>query len=137
MSHLISESNPFSAYPFLNDKSMLENGVKFVGIINDKGRLEGSVSAHELLLSNKQKEMFCMQLVLHNRMQQDLDEELSPVSYTITERGNSKLVVIPTKTSKLILGIMTNKTDHTYFVNKIMSFYKSVESFKASTEESR
>jgi len=116
---------------------MLENGVEFVGIINDKGRLEDSVCAHELPLPSKKKEMFCMQIALHNRMQQDLDEELSPVLYTITERGNSKLVVIPTKTSKLILGIMKNKTDHTHFVNKIMSFYKSVDSLKASTEESR
>ncbi len=117
-----------TAHVLSSEKSILEKGVDFVGIINEQGRLEDFIGSKEIPLSRCKQEMFCMELALQNRMQKDFDDELSTTTSTIIERGESKFVVIPTKTSKILLGIMKKEVDHTHFVSKMTSYLKSLES---------
>ena len=70
--------------------------------------------------SGKEKEMFCMELALQNRMMKVFDNDLGNVRYNLTEREGSKYISIPTK-SKVILGVMKKEIDHTKFFNKMIS----------------
>ena len=102
------------------DDLLSETGVEFVGIINDKGHLEDFVGKEPQMSSGKEKEMFCMELALQNRMMKDFDNDLGNVRYNLTEREGSKYISIPTK-SKVILGVMKKDIDHTKFFNKMIS----------------
>lgn len=106
----------------LKKETILEPGIEFVGIINEKGRLEDFISVDDMPLAEDKKEMFFMELSLYNRMQQDFDDYFGSVKYNVTERGTSKFIAIPTP-SKVILGVMKKEKDHTRFVTKLMSLF--------------
>ena len=101
-------------------KMLLENGVDFIGIINDRGHLEDFIGDGKIPDQEKNKEIFCMEMALQNRMMRDFDDELGKVKYTVTERNNQKFMSIPTS-SKIILAVMKRETDHTLFLDKISS----------------
>lgn len=103
---------------FLYDKSLLEQGVEFIGLINKQGRMESTLFKNEMNLTKEKKEMFLMGLRLQNTMQSDYDDEFGPVSYTITERENSKFVSIPSF-PHIILAIMKKNKGHIAVINKI------------------
>ena len=79
---------------FFGDKSLLENGVDFIGLINKQGKMENALFKNDITLTKEKKEMFLMGLRLQFSMQSDYDSDFGPVSYTLTERGNSKFVSI-------------------------------------------
>ena len=103
---------------FLYDKSLLEQGVEFIGLINKQGRMESTLFKNEMNLTKEKKDMFLMGLRLQNTMQSDYDDEFGPVSYTITERENSKFVSIPSF-PHIILAIMKKNKGHIAVINKI------------------
>ena len=103
---------------FLYDKSLLEQGVEFIGLINKQGRMESTLFKNEMNLTKEKKDMFLMGLRLQNTMQSDYDDEFGPVSYTITERENSKFVSIPSF-PHIILAIMKKNKGDIAVINKI------------------
>ena len=97
--------------------SILELGVDYFGIINQQGKLEAVTFKNNMNLSKEKKDMLCMALRLQSSMQCDFDEELGPVSYTITERNNTKFVSIPFS-SYTILTVMNKEIDHIAIIKK-------------------
>lgn len=43
---------------FFHDKSILGEGVEFIGLINKEGRMESSLCKNEINLTEEKKEMF-------------------------------------------------------------------------------
>jgi len=111
---------------FFHDKSILEEGVEFIGLINNQGRMESSLCRNELNLTEEKKAMFSMGLRLQSSMQRDYDDEFGPVGYTITERENSIFVSIPI-VSHTILAIMKKNIDPAVVINKIKIAIKNFE----------
>ena len=103
---------------FFHDKSILGEGVEFIGLINKEGRMESSMCKNEINLTEDRKEMFLMQFRLQSSMQRDYDDEFGPVSHTITERENSIFVSIPI-VSHTVLAIMKKHMNPTVAINKI------------------
>lgn len=98
-------------------------GVDFVGFINHHGRLDSYESSTKILLTKDKKEMFCMSIALHHKMQNDFNRDFEPIKYNIAERGNFKFVTIPVL-SKILFVRMKNDLDHLGLINKINSFLK-------------
>ena len=122
---------------FFHDKSILEEGVEFIGLINNQGRMESSLCRNEINLTEEKKEMFLMQFRLQSSMQRDYDDEFGPVGYTITERENSIFVSIPI-VSHTVLAIMKKNIDPTVAINKIKIAIRDFENAnkKLSLQES-
>jgi len=122
---------------FFHDKSILEDGVEFIGLINNQGRIESSLFRNEINLTEEKKEMFSMGLRLQSSMQRDYDAEFGPVGYTITERENSVFVSIPI-VSHTILAIMKKNIDPAVVINKIKIAIRDFENAnkKLSLQES-
>ncbi len=111
---------------FFYDESILEQGVEFIGLINKQGRIESTLFKNEINLTKEKKEMFLMGLRLQSAMQSDYDDDFGPVSYTITERENSKFVSIPSF-SHIILAIMKKNKGHIAVINKIKTAIRAFE----------
>jgi hypothetical protein len=113
-------------FDFFHDKSILGDGVEFIGLINKEGRMEGSLCKKEINLTEDRKEMFLMQFRLLSSMQKDYDDEFGPVNHTITERKNSIFVSIPI-VAYTVLAIMKKTIDITVAINKIKTAIKIFE----------
>ena len=108
------------------DKSILEDGVEFIGLINKQGKMENVLFKNEINLTKERKEMFSMELRLQSSMQSDFDPEFGPVSYTITEREKSKFVSI-LALPYIVLAIMKKNIDHIAVINKIKTKIRNFE----------
>ena len=111
---------------FFHDKSILGEGVEFIGLINKEGRMESSMCKNEINLTEDRKEMFMMQFRLQSSMHKDYDDEFGPVSHTITERENSIFVSIPI-IAYTVLAIMKKTIDITVAINKIKVAIRNFE----------
>ena len=111
---------------FFGDKSSLKNGIEFIGLINKHGKVENSLFKNDITLTKEKKEMFLMGLRLQFSMQSDYDSDFGPVSYTLTERGNSKFVSIST-ISHTVLAIMKKSLNHIKMVEKIKIALRDLE----------
>jgi len=102
------------------DGSMIQSGVEFVGIINEKGRLVETIGKDLLCdLPGDRKEMFCMKIALRSAMQKDFDEYLGPVNYCMTQRGDAKFISIPALNGNTILGITKKKVEPSVVVERV------------------
>jgi len=102
------------------DGSMIQSGVEFVGIINEKGRLVETIGKDLLCdLPRDRKEMFCMKIALRSAMQKDFDEYLGPVNYCMTQRGDAKFISIPALNGNTILGITKKKVEPSVVVERV------------------
>jgi hypothetical protein len=108
------------------DKSILEEGVEFIGLINKQGRMENSLFKNEIKLTKEREEMFSMELRLQSSMQSDFDSEFGSVSYTVTERKKLKFVSILTF-PYIVLAIMKKNIDHIAVINKIKKKIRNFE----------
>ena len=108
------------------DKSILEDGVEFIGLINKQGRMENTLSKNEINLTKERKEMFSMELRLQCSMQSDFDPEFGPVNYTMTERKKLKFVSI-LSFPYVVLAIMKKNIDHIAVINKIKKKIRNFE----------
>jgi len=102
--------------------------IQSVAIINKNGRAieEKSRVISDLLMPDKKNEMYFMQCALQVSMARDFDDEFGPLSFTITERENSKFVSIPSF-SNIILAKMKKGMDHTALINKIKKIIRNFE----------
>lgn len=111
-------------------KSILytSENIQSVAVINKNGRAieERTRDGSDLLMSDKKNEMYFMQCALQISMARDFDEEFGPVSFTITERENSKFVSIPSF-SHIILAKMKKDMYHIALLNKIKKIIRNFE----------
>ena len=103
--------------------SILELGVDYFGIINQHGKPEAVIFKNDINLSKEKKDMLCVGLRLQSSMQCDFDEELGSVSYTMTERNDTKFVSIPFS-SYTILTVMNKEIDHNVVIKKTKSILR-------------
>ncbi len=102
------------------DGSMIQSGIEFVGIINEKGRLVETIGKDLLCdLPRDRKEMFCMKIALRSAMQKDFDEYLGPVNYCMTQRGDAKFISIPALNGNTILGITKKKVEPSVVIERV------------------
>ena len=75
----------------------LDSGIKFFGIINERGRfiIGHSKKDVKFLVNKKDREMLFMEAVLRMRMRNDFDQTMGPVDFTITYRHNVVIMKIP------------------------------------------
>ncbi|MGI0006450.1 MAG: hypothetical protein ACREAR_00435 [Nitrosotalea sp.] len=107
---------------------LLKQGVSCVGIISKNGRLDEIAYKDKLPFSKDKKEMFCMSIRLSNSMQRDFDTELQPVYYTVTERGNMKIVSIPVR-ERVMFSLMDKKKDHIRVIKNLYDIVNNIETF--------
>lgn len=107
---------------------LLKRGVSCVGIINKNGRLDEIAYKDELPFSTVKKEMFCMSIRLSNSMQRDFDAELQSVCYTVTERGNMKIVSIPVG-ERIMFSLMDKKKNHIRVIKSLYDIVNGMETF--------
>ncbi len=113
------------------DKSILEEGVEFIGLINKQGKMESTLGKEDINLTEERKEMYLMGLALQSSMQSDFDSEFGSVSYTVTEREKSKFISIPSF-PHTILAIMKKSKDHIEVIKKIKT---AIRNFKNVDKE--
>ncbi len=113
------------------DKSILEEGVEFIGLINKQGRMESALGKEDINLTEERKEMYLMGLALQSSMQSDFDSEFGSVSYTVTEREKSKFISVPSF-PHTILAIMKKSKDHIEVIKKIKT---AIRNFKNVDKE--
>lgn len=87
----------------------LEPGIRFVGLINDRGHLVagGMVEGKQPLEDTKKDEMLYMELALRVRMRQEFDRELGPVKFALSYR--EKLIVLSFPVGKEIMLVSAEK----------------------------
>lgn len=119
----VTTKNPVG---FFYERSNLDQGVEFIGLINSQGKMEGTLFENEINMTKEKRDMFLMAFRLQSSMQGDFDEEFGPVSYTVTVRENSKLVSFPSF-PYLILAIMKKNKNHIPVINKIRKVMKDYQ----------
>jgi hypothetical protein len=77
------------------DDNIVGGGVQFVGLITKSGRLVAGETKNNFNLSKEQMEMFLITCSLHQRMQQDYDENFGQVQFSVIERENFRIIMIP------------------------------------------
>jgi hypothetical protein len=114
MSEVKAENN----FGLLNDKSLLEDGVEFIGSINKHGKFENILCENEINLTMGRKEMFSMGFRLQSSMQSDFDSEFGAVDYNLSVRERSKFVSM-LYFPYIVLVIMKKNIDHLSVIEKI------------------
>jgi len=112
------EVNAKNNFGLFYDKSILEDGVEFIGLINKQGRMENMLFKNDIDLTKEKKEMFSMGLRLQSSMQSDFDSDFGSVSYTMTEREKSKFISI-WAFSYVVLVIMKKNIAHIGVIRRI------------------
>lgn len=104
-------------------------GIEFIGHINKKGRMTEAIGHYASKLPEEKKEMFLMSLALSHAMQRDFDEDIEPVDYVLTKRGNTKFISIPTSINSTILAIAKDNVEHERVVKSINQVLRCSEMF--------
>lgn len=87
----------------------LDSKIRFVGIINDKGKLlvKNTRKGLKVLITPKDLEILLMETALGVRMRREHDAQLGPVNFTISYGQNMISITFPFETA--ILCITTEK----------------------------
>ncbi len=87
----------------------LDSGIRFVGLINEKGRLiaGGMAKGKQPLEDAKKDEMLYLELALRVRMRQEFDAELGAVRFAMSYRD--KVIVMSFPMGKEILLVSGEK----------------------------
>ena len=112
------------------DKLEFESGVELFGIVNREGRMIDSVRSGTIDMPENKKEMFLTKTSLGNSMQQDFDEDLTPMNYCLIQRRSKKYISIPIKNNNTILVVTKKDVNHENIVAsvyKMMNFSKIVK----------
>ncbi|MFY9301113.1 MAG: DUF6659 family protein [Candidatus Nitrosotenuis sp.] len=93
-----------------NSVRALDRGIRFVGLINDKGHLVagGMAQGKQPLEDAKKDEMLFLELALRVRMRQEFDAELGPVKFAMSYR--EKVIVMSFPVGKEILMVSAEKS---------------------------
>jgi PleD family two-component response regulator len=75
----------------------LDSTIKFVGLINDKGRYVTGATKKEtkFLVSKKDREMLFMEVALRTRMRREFDAQMGPVNFSLSHRKKVVIMSIP------------------------------------------
>jgi len=89
----------------------IDSDIRFVGIINSKGRLVagGMVSSKKRLGDRKGDEMLYMELALRVRMRREFDDDLGKVEFSMSFREKLIVMSFPMKNDVLMVS-MERKT---------------------------
>ena len=89
----------------------IDSDIRFVGIINSKGRLVagGMVSSKKRLGDRKGDEMLYMELALRVRMRREFDDDLGKVEFSMSFREKLIVMSFPMKDDVLMVS-MERKT---------------------------
>jgi hypothetical protein len=89
-----------------NNIRKLDPSVRFVGLINEKGRLVagGMAPGIKSLEDTKKDEMLFMELALRVRMRQEFDSELGPVRFALSYRDRVIVLSFPLKNEILLIS---------------------------------
>ena len=89
----------------------IDSDIRFVGIINSKGRLVagGMVSSKKRLGDRKGDEMLYMELALRVRMRREFDDDLGKVEFSMSFREKLIVMSFPMKNDILMVS-MERKT---------------------------
>jgi len=103
----------------------IDSDIRFVGIINSKGRLVagGMVSSKKRLGDRKGDEMLYMELALRVRMRREFDDDLGKVEFSMSFREKLIVMSFPMKNDILMVS-MERKTQ---FENVAFEILKLVE----------
>jgi len=83
----------------------LDKKIRFVGIVNERGRLVVSeIKKYEQLVDEKDEEMLFMELALRVRMRQEFETRLGKVKYSMTVREGNIGMNFPIKTDFLYVA---------------------------------
>jgi hypothetical protein len=118
----VKVENNFELY----DKSLLEDGVEFIGLINKHGKFENIFSKNEINLTMASKEMFSMGFRLQSSMQSDFDSEFGAVDYNLSVREKSKFISI-LYFPYIVLVMMKKNIDHISVIDKIKKKIQKIE----------
>ena len=103
----------------------IDSDIRFVGIINSKGRLVagGMVSSKKRLGDRKGDEMLYMELALRVRMRREFDDDLGKVEFSMSFREKLIVMSFPIKDDVLMVSLERK----TQFENTAFSILKLVE----------
>jgi hypothetical protein len=103
----------------------IDSDIRFVGIINSKGRLVagGMVSSKKRLGDRKGDEMLYMELALRVRMRREFDDDLGKVEFSMSFREKLIVMSFPMENDVLMVS-MERKTQ---FENVAFEILKLVE----------
>ncbi|WP_268543061.1 DUF6659 family protein [Candidatus Nitrosotenuis cloacae] len=89
-----------------SDVRKLDPAIRFVGLINDKGRLVagGMAEGKKTLEDTKKDEMLYMELALRVKMRQEFDSELGPVRFAMSYRDKVLVISFPIKKEVLLVS---------------------------------
>ena len=89
----------------------IDSDIRFVGIINSKGRLVagGMVSSKKRLGDRKGDEMLYMELALRVRMRREFDDDLGKVEFSMSFREKLIVMSFPMENDVLMVS-MERKT---------------------------
>jgi len=95
----------YNYHKLSQDVKNLDKKIKFVGIINERGRLVVSeIKKYEHLVDEKDEEMLFMELALRVRMRQEFENRLGKVKYSMTVREGNIGMNFPIKTDFLYVA---------------------------------
>jgi len=105
----------------------IDSDIRFVGIINSKGRLVagGMVSSKKRLGDRKGDEMLYMELALRVRMRREFDDDLGKVEFSMSFREKLIVMSFPMEDDVLMVS-MERKTQ---FEQIAFSKRKHIEKF--------
>jgi len=89
----------------------IDSDIRFVGIINSKGRLiaGGMISSKKRLGDRKRDEMLYMELALRVKMRSEFDDDLGKVKFAMSFREKLIVMSFPMKNDILMVS-MERKT---------------------------
>lgn len=119
-------SNKFISCDVLCSGLMQNPEMLFSGFVNSRGRMVAQESNPALdFHSEKNIEMFVMEIALDFSMKREFNDMLGEVEYAVTKRKNANIVCIPM--DQLILIIITD--DHASVEEVVKGIYHTLAKF--------
>jgi len=105
----------------------IDSDIRFVGIINSKGRLVagGMVSSKKRLGDRKGDEMLYMELALRVRMRREFDDDLGKVEFSMSFREKLIVMSFPIKDDVLMVS-MERKTQFEQIAFSILKLTEKI-----------
>jgi len=105
----------------------IDSDIRFVGIINSKGRLiaGGMVSSKKRLGDRKGDEMLYMELALRVRMRREFDDDLGKVEFSMSFREKLIVMSFPMENDVLMVS-MERKTQFENIAHSILKLTEKI-----------
>ena len=112
----------------------LDDKIRFVGIINDLGRLVyGGMRPGVVSLESETESIkIYMEFALISKLHTDFDSKLGEVLYSLTVRKKIKMLSFPVSDHIIRLSLEKN-ADHEKIVKNIISFLKEIDPSRYAT----